>query len=65
VCKKKKLVNFRKSKYINKKKKCGHAKKKLIEEKKHVKIIDHEKLHFNWEIGKTEQFNINAGERDY
>jgi hypothetical protein len=37
----------------------------LIEEKKHLKIIDHEKLHFNWEVGKTKQFNVNAGERDY
>jgi hypothetical protein len=34
-------------------------KKKLIEEKKHVKIIEHEKLHFNCEIGqeRLEQLN--------
>jgi hypothetical protein len=37
--------------------------KKLIEEKKHVKIIEHEKLHFNCEIGKIEQLDVNAGER--
>jgi hypothetical protein len=35
----------------------------LIEEKKHVKIIKHEKLHFNYEIGKIEQLDVNAGER--
>jgi hypothetical protein len=34
----------------------------LIEEKKHVKIIEHEKLHFNCEIGKIEWLNVNAGE---
>jgi hypothetical protein len=34
--------------------------KKLFDEKKHVKIIEHEKLHFNCEI---EQLDINAGER--
>jgi desulfoferrodoxin (superoxide reductase-like protein) len=31
--------------------------------KKHVKIIEHEKLHFNGEIGKIEQLDVNAGER--
>jgi hypothetical protein len=29
----------------------------LIEEKKHVKIIEHENLHFNCEIGKIEQLD--------
>jgi hypothetical protein len=39
------------------------CKKILIEAKKHVKIIEHEKLHFNCGIGKIEQLNVNAGER--
>jgi hypothetical protein len=39
------------------------CKKKLIEEKKHVEIIEHEKLHFNCEIGEIEQLDVNAGQR--
>jgi hypothetical protein len=33
--------------------------RKLIEEKEHVKIIEHENLHFNCEIGKIEQLDMN------
>jgi hypothetical protein len=35
----------------------------LFDEKIDVKTIEHEKLHFNYEIGKIEQLDVNAGER--
>jgi hypothetical protein len=35
----------------------------LFDEKIAVKTIEHEKLHFNCEIGKIEQWDVNAGER--
>jgi hypothetical protein len=39
--------------------------KKLFNEKIEVKIIEHKNLHFNWQIGKIEQLDVNAGERDH
>jgi hypothetical protein len=33
----------------------------LFDKKRDVKTIEHEKLHFNCEIGKMEQWDVNAG----
>jgi hypothetical protein len=34
-----------------------------MEEKRHVKVIEHKKLHFNCEIGTIEQLDVNVGKR--
>jgi hypothetical protein len=35
--------------------------KRLFDKKRDVKTIEHEKLHFNCEIGKIEKLDVNGG----
>jgi hypothetical protein len=56
------LTEYKKRK-MDKEKKKWLWQKKLFDEKIDVKAIEHKKLHFNCEIEKIEQWDVNAGER--